>query len=193
MDDRPASPPEPMSRGIGMHGMRDAARALYGEAGMRAIAARLPEPTRRETMDQIVLPVSWYPVRFTLHWQDAIWDGPAARSDERFFQFVQRSIEQGFGRMRRFFLRLASVERMTARAPEMWRYQHTHGTLTSLVRGSTAQITLRDHPFVKDGLSRKATAEAWKHIVALSGRKGARSTFGVEGPDTLVVRISWND
>lgn len=175
-----------------MHGMRGAARALWGDRGLRSIAERLPEETRRETFDQIVLPVTWYPARYTVDWNRAIWDGPAARSDDAFLRFVDESIEQGFGRMRRFFLRLASPERMHARTPEMWRYQHTHGTLSSVVRGDTATLTLRDHPYVKDSIMRKACAEAWRHIVVLSGRKDARSTFGVEGPDTMVVRIGWN-
>jgi len=201
--DAPVNPSEPLSRGIGLHGFRMAALDLWGERGLRAIAERLPESTRAETLDAIVLPVSWYPVRHTLAWDDAAYDGPCARDDAAFRAFLDRAIDLGFGRMRRFFVRLQSAERLVARAPEMWRYQHTHGTLVVAPKlaeprgGASRQVgatlTLRDHPFARHPLARRATAEVYRYIAAMTGRTSCRETHGAEGPDVLVVRLSWDE
>jgi hypothetical protein len=191
----PSLPPpsdEPLSRGIGLHGFRAAVIDLWGQDGVAAVAARLPEDTRRKTIDDIVLPVSWYPERFTIDWQEAVLDGPAQKDDAAFFAFIDRGIEQGFGRMRRFFLRLASLEAMVARGPEAWRYQHTHGTMTAKLLDRRRSIyTLRDHPFVRHPLTRRSTAAAWRHIGELAGLKDMKETHAMEGGETLVVHLSF--
>jgi|SRR5579883_2247695 len=185
---------EPLTRGIGLHGFRAACAEMWGDLGFRAIAARLPDDARAATIDERVLPVSWLPTRFTVDWMEAVWEGPARRDDGALCAFIDRSIELGFGRMRTFFLRLQSVERMTQRAPEMFRYQHSHGTLTAALRGPTSSVvTLRDHPYVRHPVARRATGEVYRHIVVLSGKKDVRETHGLEGPDTLSVRLSWSE
>jgi hypothetical protein len=192
----PSLPPpseEPLTRGIGLHGFRAATMDLWGKAGLAAIAERLPDEARRRTIDDIVLPVSWYPERYVIAWQEAVWDGPARMLDSAFFTFVERAIELGFGRMRRFFLRLASLEAMVARGPEAWRYQHTHGTMTAKLIDRTHSIyTLRDHPFVKHAITRRSTAAAWRHIGTLAGLKDMKESHMLEGTDTLVVRLSFS-
>lgn len=190
--DTPAPATEPMSRGIGLHGFRAAVTDIWGERGLRVVAERLPEDARAATLDEIVLPVSWYPVRHTIAWDEAVWEGLAARDDAAFFAFIDRSIDLGFGRMRRFFIRLQSPEKIIARSPEMWRYQHTHGTLSVAPRSGGATITLRDHPFVRSALVSRATAEVFRHIASMTGRPSVRETHGAEGPDALVVRLTWS-
>ncbi len=192
--DAPQNPSEPLSRGIGLHGFRAAALALWGEEGLRTVAARLPDDARAATVDSIVLPVSWYAVRHTIAWEEAVWEGPAARDDATFHSFLDKGIELGFGRMRRFFIRLQSPEQIIHRAPEMWRYQHTHGTLTAVAKGNGATILLRDHPFTRHPLARRATAEVYRFIASLTQARGkgeVRQTHGSEGPDSLVVRLTW--
>lgn len=190
----PPSSSEPMSRGIGLHGFRAAVVELWGDDGLRAVAARLPDDARAETVDANVLPVAWYPVRHTLAWDEAVWDGPAARDDAAFVAFLDKAIELGFGRMRRFFIRLQSPEQILARAPEMWRYQHSHGTLTATATAQGATVVLRDHPFARHPLARRATAEVYRFIASLTQARGkgeVRQTHGSEGPDSLVVRLTW--
>ncbi len=192
--DAPQNPSEPFSRGIGLHGFRAAVVELWGADGLRAVAARLPDDARTETLDSIVLPVSWYPVRHTLAWDEAVWEGPAARDDATFHAFLDKAIELGFGRMRRFFIRLQSPAQVISRAPEMWRYQHTHGTLTAVAKDNGATIVLRDHPFTRHALARRATAEVYRFIASLTQARGkgeVRQTHGSEGPDSLVVRLTW--
>ena len=182
-----------MTRGIGLHGFRAAALDLWGPSALHAIAERLSDEARRRTIDDIVLPVSWYPERYGMEWEEAVWNGPAEKLDSAFFAFIDRSIEHGFGRMRRFFLRLTTLEAMIARGPDAWRYQHTHGTMTAKLVSRTSSIyTLTDHPFVKNPLTRRATAAAWRHIGELAGLRNMRESHAMEGPDTLVVRLSFS-
>jgi hypothetical protein len=197
--DSPISLSEPLSRGIGLHGFRMALLAMWGEGGLRSVSARLPDDVRAATLESIVLPVSWYPVKYTIAWDEAVWDGPVGRDDAAFCAFLDKAIELGFGRMRRFFIRLQSPVRIIERSPEMWRYQHTHGTLAVVARDVGATITLRDHPFTRHPLARRATAEVYRHIASMTrlGRAadveipGVHETHGAEGPDALVVRLSW--
>ena len=192
MESRPP-PGAPMTRGMGMHGTRAAALEMWGADGLRAIGARLPAATRVATLDEILLPVSWYPTQYSIDWLEAIWDGPAGRVDATLCAFVDRSIELGFGRMRRFFLRLASAELMIGRAPQQWRDMHTHGTLTATLLGRDgSMVIVRNHPYTKTALSRRVLAEAYRHLLTLSGRREARETHGVEGPDALYVRLTWS-
>jgi hypothetical protein len=182
-----------MTRGISLHGMRAAASEIWGDAGLVAIADRLSLEARGATVDDIVLPVSWYPTRFIGEWVHAVWEGPAGQVDESMCAFMERGVELGFGRMRRFFLRLASLELMAARAPDMWRYEHTHGTFAAELRPDRRGVILsvRDHPFVRDPLTRRTESAVYRHILELSGLRDVRETHAAEGQDTLVVRVTW--
>lgn len=189
----PANPAEPHTRGIALHGMRTAAVELWGDDGLRAIADRLPPDVREASIDAIVLPVTWYPTRFNIEWVHAVWEGPAARDDAALCAWLNRAIERGFGRMRSFFLRLVSVDLMAARAPEMWKHEHTHGSLEVVLhpQKTSTTVTVRDHPFAKSALLRRAEAENYRHILALSGLKDVRESHRADGPDAFVVQLSW--
>jgi hypothetical protein len=183
---------EPLSRGLALLGMRNATLALWGDAGLRAVAARLPEETRAATIDEIVLPITWLPTRYIIEWVDAVWRGPAQEIDGAFGAFVARGVELGFGRIRRFFLGLVSLERMAAHAPLVWRREHTHGTLSVVVSaaGDGATVTLRDHPYVKSERARRAEAEVYRTILTLAGRHDVREKHALDG-DSLVVRLTF--
>ena len=182
-------------------GFWGAVRDVWGDDALRDIAARLPPETRRATFDEIVLALSWLPSGYISDWHEAVWNGPAKQDDALFCRFVDRSVELGFGRMQRFFLKLATPKQLVERAPEMWRRQHTHGQITVSVRGHyehalpeaqgspsaddtaappVATVTLRDHPFVNRAVSRRALAEVWRHILTLARAKDATESHRVE-------------
>jgi hypothetical protein len=189
----PENPEEPLTRGIALHGMRSAAIESWGDLGLRAIADQLSPDGRGAAIDEIVLPVSWYPSRFNIEWAQAVWNGPAEQNDAVFCAWLNRSIDLGFGKMRSFFLRLVSLELMAARAPSMWRYEHTHGSLNVELRPDRrgALVTVRDHPFVKHAISRRTEAENYRHIMELSGMKDVRETHRPEGENAFSVVLSW--
>jgi hypothetical protein len=189
---RPEAPAEPFVNGNVVHGFREAALDLWGKAGLDEIAARLPPDARTETIDSIVLPVSWYPVRFSTAWHQAIWEGPARRDAAELARFVARSVDMGFGRFKRTLLSFATPEMLLSRAPELWRYQHTHGTLEGAWEGDGgARMTLRDHPYVTHPVSARLQANALAHIASLGFRaRPARESHAVEA-GALVIRLTW--
>ncbi len=85
------------------------------------------------------------------------------------------------------------------RAPELWRWQHTHGELAAVVDadGAGGVVTLKDHPYVEHPTSRRVTAESYRCIVTLAGGRDVRVAWGdrLTGPLSrareLVVQLSW--
>lgn len=192
----PPSPDVPHVRAFVIHGHRSAAVELWGDEGLRAIARALPAETRVRTVDELLLATAWTPVSDVQDWFVAVWDGPAGRSEPRFSKFLERSVDFGFGRVRRGLLKSGSVEQLTARAPAVWRRQHTHGELSSRIltneQGITtgAITTLRGNPLIETPLARFALAETWRKIITLAGVRGAKQTHGLED-DALVARFTW--
>jgi hypothetical protein len=186
----------PRVRGTVIHGYRMAALELWGEDGLRRIAEDLPPATRQRTVDELLVTVDRVPVRDVMEWQQAIWQGPAERREESFHRFIDRSVDHGFGRIRRAFLKLATPAQVAAKAPAMWAHQHTHGRLDVALRTGTngvvygAVVTLRDSPLLESAVSRRAVVEGWRYIATLARVKGVRATHQMDG-DALVARLSW--
>jgi hypothetical protein len=193
----PPSTGEPHARGSVIHGFRAALVDLWGDEALAALAARLPLDTRIATVDTLILPFEWVPLPHVIAWHDALWTGPCAADEHRLARLVARSIELGFGRFKSAFFTNVTPERLVSRAPELWRWQHTHGELTANVEGLTAVVTLRDHPYVEQPSSRRITAESYRYIVGMAGAREVRMAWGDRqaGPSSrareLVVQLSW--
>jgi hypothetical protein len=189
----PTTPPPstaPHARGSVIHGFREAARDLWGEAGLGLVAERMPLATRLATLDTMVLPFEWVPVEHAIAWHDALWAGPIGADEGVLAQFIARSIELGFGRFKSAFFASITAERLIDRAQELWRYQHTHGEVTVTLERTTGTVVLRDHPYVGHAVSRRLTAESFRHMVARAGGNEVRAAWGVS-ERSLVVQLSW--
>jgi hypothetical protein len=199
----------PHARGSVLHGFREAVVDLWGEEGLRRFAELLPADARVATLDSIVLPFEWVPIAHVVAWHEALWNG-LARGDEReLTKLVARAIDVGLGRFKSAFFAGITPERLVERAPELWRWQHTHGELSVQVQGASGVVTLRGHPYVDHPACRRVTAESYRHIVGMVWGAGAQNTASGPGPgpratnvavswsasaptkDTLVVRLSW--
>jgi hypothetical protein len=187
---RPEAPSEPFVNGNVFHGFREAALDVWDADGLREIEARLPDDAHRDTVESRALPVSWYPVRHSIAWHVAAWEGPSRRNDAEFCRFIRRSVELGFGRFKRALLSFATPELLLSRASELWRYQHTHGTLEASWVGGGARLVLRDHPYVKHPISARLQAEALRHIASLSRTRVANERHAFES-DSLVIHLAW--
>jgi hypothetical protein len=187
---RPIDPTEPFARGNVLHGFRAAAHELWGDEGLRVIGEHLSSEARAVSLESIVLAVSWYPVRFASAWHEAVWEGPARRDDAALCKFVARAVDLGIGRIRKVLFGFATPDMLFAKAPSIWRDQHTHGTLSAVREGKSKTIfTLRDHPYTKLPISRRFTAESYRYIGSLTGIR-CKETHKLEG-DALVVRVEW--
>ncbi len=200
----PSTPPpssrpsgEPRARGSVIHGFRAAIADLWGEDALATIAASLPLETRVATFDTLVLPFEWVQLHHVVAWHEALWTG-ACRSDEQeLARLVGRSIDLGFGRFKAAFFTHLTPGRLVSRAPELWRWQHTHGEIGVAVEGARCLVTLRDHPYVDAPTSRRITAESYRYIVMMTGARDVRAAWGdrLAGAPSrareLVVQLSW--
>jgi hypothetical protein len=195
----PTTPPpsgDPHARGSVIHGFRAAVVDLWGEQALDALASRLPLATRVATVDALVLPFEWVALEHVVAWHDAIWSGPCRGDESELARLVGRSIELGFGRFKAAFFSGVTPERLVSRAPELWRWQHTHGDLAAAVEGNSGTVVLRDHPYVDHANSRRVTAESYRYIVTMVGGRDVRAAWGDRTATTsrareLVVQLTW--
>jgi hypothetical protein len=193
---RSTAPPsqESLSKGTILHSQILAIREIWGEDGLRDVVARLPEDTARATTGVDFGPLRWYPTRYLLEWGVALMDGPAQHDEEALRRAVARSVDLGFGRVRRAFLAFATPERLGQRATELWHHEHSCGELSieQRIQGEgTARLELRDHPFLTTALSRVSVAEVFRHILSLSRARNVRESHAMLG-DALVITLRWD-
>jgi hypothetical protein len=180
---------EPMSRGTIVASVAPAVRSLWGDDALEAVLARLPEETRTATTGPALNSLEWYPTRFLLHYDRAIFEGPAGRDETAFRSYLQRRVDLGFGRFRRTFLRFASPERLAQRASELWRNDQTHGELkVETISAEGARLTLRGHPYTTNPISRLAFSEVLRHILSLTRVRNVRETHALVD-ETLVMNF----
>jgi hypothetical protein len=189
---------EPQARGSVIHGFRAAIVDLWGDAALASLASLLPLATRTATVDALILPFEWLPLQHISAWHEALWTGPCAGDEHELARLIARSMELGFGRFKSAFFSGTTPARLMVRAPELWRWQHTHGELSVIASDeSSATIVLRDHPYIDQPTSRRVTAESIRCVVALAAAKDVRAAWGdrVTSPTSrsreLVVQLAW--
>jgi hypothetical protein len=184
---------EQRTKGIVLHAMRLAVRDLWGEPGLAEIATLVSSDNRAATIDRPASPLEWYPERFLCEWHEAAWRGPAQMDDAELCRVIDRRVDLGFGRVRKALLGLVGPEGVMRRAGELWRHDHTHGTLavTADATARTATGTLTDHLYFEIPIARRAAAETFRYIVQLSrGVKNARETHALHNK-VLTMRLTW--
>jgi hypothetical protein len=188
-----SSEPEPQARRTLFAVSRRALVDLWGDDGLAQVAALLPEDVRRDTIDSIVVASEWLPESYMIAWYQAIWQGPGQRRTEGLRRFIDRRMDLGFGRVRKLMLNVISPEQLLAKAPELWRHDHTTGTLAGTFGApNDVSLTLREHPYTVAPLARLATAEVYRYALSLvRGTHDVTERHGVEEEGTLVVRLAW--
>ena len=168
---------------------RSAAMALYGDAGLRDIAERLPEDAR-PLAESALIAEQWLPERFVMAWQEAVWSGPARASVDDFRVYTNRVVDAGFGRVRRLLVNLVTPATLCTRAAELWHDEHTHGKISAEPKGQVVTIRLREHPYVTKPISCLVMAESLRHAASLTRARQVQQTHRVHD-ETLEVRLSW--
>jgi hypothetical protein len=184
---------QPRSRGTVLYSFREAALELFGEAGLGAIAARLPPEVRAATIDEPPLAIAWYPTTHIMAWWEAVLAGPCAGDAKRFDAFLAKSNEHGFGRVRRALLSFVGPEGLVSRAAELWRHDHTHGQLEIIERRPNGvRAALRHHPFTTTPLGRRAASESIRSILTLArGVRKVTSQHLLAADGALIVHLEW--
>jgi hypothetical protein len=187
----PSATQEPHARRTILVAFRAAALALWGEEGLAAVSADLPEDARRATIDSVRVASDWVPERHAIAWFEAVWRGPAQKQQDVLVRFVDRMMDHGFGRVRRLLLSFATPAMMAAKAPGLWRHDHTHGVLETRIEGMTLVARLRHHPYVESPLCRLAVAEVYRYALALTRTSEVTATHRLEREHELTVRLAF--
>ena len=188
-----AATPEPQVRRRYLATMRAATLSMWGQEGLDAVAAALPEDVRRATVAAPVVAEEWLPSRFVMDWVTAVWATRAERQPKVFAQFIDLHTELGFGRVRRFFLSFATPDMVVEKASALWKDDNRGGgELVVTARGpGRATMELRDHVYATTQLSRFCITELIRAILVRSraANVSARGTLGANG--ALVMHFLW--
>lgn len=190
-DDTPEEGQTTCVRGTILSAFREAVVELYGSPGLAQVAARLPAEVRVATIDELVVGPQWLPESCVLAWYEALWSGPCDGRADAFTIVLQRMLDRGFGRIRKAFLRLASPETILAKAPSLWRYDHTHGRLVTEVGAGVGRLRLDHHPYTESPLSRLAISEIYRYCASLTRVRQVTESHFREPEGALVVTLRW--
>jgi hypothetical protein len=171
-------------------GFRAACMQVWGEPGLQAIRRGLPPEVHERTAGPQPLP-KWIEVADLVAWHHAVWNGPAGHDEKVMTRHARATVDQGFGRVKRFLLGIATPHTLAPRVAALWQEEYSSGRLTSTrLEERGVQLTLEDHPYVGDPLMRMVMAEVFRYIVSLTRARGVRVTYGLRGA-ALVVALHW--
>ena len=182
---------EPLTRGTVWLAFREGAARAWGEDGVREVE-RLVPPEDRPAEGEPVEALAWVPTRWLVAWNQAAHDGPSRGEERAFHRYVAHTVDLSFGRVRRALLKIATPHLLAQRAADLWRHDHTTGTVT-IARVGDHEIhgVLSDHPFTSTPVARGAITEALRHLLSLARAERVRAVHQVEGPGRLAIRFTW--
>ncbi|HKU41937.1 MAG TPA: hypothetical protein VJR89_27455 [Polyangiales bacterium] len=189
---RPAATPDaPLVHKKSLIGVRAACEHMWGASGVQAIAESLPADVRERTAGLRPLP-EWIPLGDLIAWHAAIWNGPANQDEKLMLDHARRTIDQGFGRVKRALISIATAHTLAPRVAALWNDEYTTGSLTvASLQPKSVTLVLRDHPYVEDPLMRMVIAEAFRHVLSLTRTKNVSSIHLVT-QGSLKVVLSWS-
>jgi hypothetical protein len=162
---------------------------MWGNEGIRQIAEALPAEVRDHTTSFVPLP-EWVPVDDLIAWHVAVRNGPG-RDDAVFKQHIHLTVDQGFGRVKRLLLSMATPHTLAPRAAALWRDEYSSGQLEAQpIDKHSVMLTLTDHPYVHHALMRSVISEAYRYVISLTSAKIVKAET-LSKPDALVVRMRW--
>jgi hypothetical protein len=189
---RPAQSSVPLSRGIIVHSLSLTVLDVWGDDGMRAVAAHLPSDIAAETIGPNFLAIRWYPSSHLVAWHNAIFEGPAKHDERAFTTCIQRSLDHSTGLLRRALMRFLTPDVLAEKTGELWDTFHTHGKV--VVESKTdvsARILISEHPFVDDEVSRRVLAIMTRHMLSRSRAKNVRESHELRSPGHLTIEATW--
>jgi hypothetical protein len=121
-----------------------------------------------------------------------VWNGPAGRQAQVFRDFVALTIDLGFGRVKKFFLSMATPAMLAERSERIWREEFSTGRLKGTMLSSTlATLLLIDHPFTESAVTRVVAAESFRRVVSYTVTTPVREVHTMT-PEGLLIRLRWD-
>src|SRR5581483_8649216 len=141
---------------------------MWGAEGLEEVRRGLHRDVRDRTAGMLPLP-QWLPVDDLIDWHLAVWNGPAGRSEAVFTRHVRTTVDQGFGRVKRFLLSVSTPRTLAPRVAALWRDEYSTGRLEVVrIEERSVELALRDHPYVEIPLMQTVIAEVYRHVVSLT-------------------------
>lgn len=171
-------------------GFRTACEQMWGTSGTLETAAALPSDVRERTAGIRPLP-EWIPLGDLIAWHEAVWNGRAQHDEKVMFEHAHRTVDHGFGRVKRAVIGLASAATLAPRVAALWKDEYSTGSLaaTALEPRSTT-LVLSDHPYVQHELMRMIIAEVFRYVLSRTRTKNVSATHLVNG-NRLLVALNW--
>jgi len=189
---RPSARPlaRAMVRRKSLIGFRLACHQMWGQTGYQAISSALPADVSDRTAGLRPLP-EWLPLDDLIAWHVAVWNGPAKRDEQIMTRHIQATVDQGFGRVKRFLLSTSTPLMLAPRVVSLWSEEYSTGRLqATAIEERSVQLTLMDHPYIETPLMRYVISEVFRYVVSLTRAKVVTARHGVRDA-ALVVVLRW--
>lgn len=156
---------QPQIRRSVLLALRETARLQLDDGPRAAVGARLSGETAEVWRSGKPLTAEWYDDLVSVQIVEAL---HVVLSPAAFVTFVEQLCDNGFGRVRKFFLGLATPMMLASRAPDFWAYDHTTGKMTIEPIDGGVIATITDHPYVESTGCRVLMTEYVRHAVSLT-------------------------
>jgi hypothetical protein len=171
-------------------GFRAACEDMWGKEGYQQVCDRLPGDVRERTAGMRPL-LKWNAVGDLIAWHHAVWDGPARRDEKIMTEHIHATLDQGFGRVKRFLLSLSTPRTLAPRVASLWREEYSTGQLAATFpEEQVVELTLTDHPFVEDPLMRFVMCEVFRYVIGMTRVTRVSASYGLRR-SSLAVVLSW--
>lgn len=157
---------------------------------MDDISAELPSETRERTAGLRPLP-DWLPLDDLIAWHVVVWNGLAKRDEAIMTRHARLTVDQGFGRVKRFVVSALSPESLAARVVALWDDEYSTGRLEArLVEPHVITLALTDHAYVESALMRYIIAEVYRYILSMTRARNV-TVAHARRDASCVVTLRW--
>jgi hypothetical protein len=163
---------------------------MWGKSGLEEICKALPVAVCERTAGLSPMP-DWLPLDDLIAWHMTVWNGPAARDVAVMTRHARLTVDQGFGRVKKFVIGAMSPEFLTTRVVSLWDDEYTTGRLqASSATPHVIELALSDHAYVEIPLMRLIISEAFRHILSMTRARNV-TVVHARRDASLVVTLRW--
>ena len=171
-------------------GFRTACEQMWGAAGIDAIVRELPPEVRDRTAGLLPLP-EWIPLEDLIAWHQAVWNGPAKRDEATMMRHARLTVDQGFGRVKRFVISVLTPELLAGRVVALWRDEYSTGQLEArTVESRHVELALSQHAYVEIPLMRNIISEVYRYVLSMTRVQNVTVSHAVRDA-SLIVSLRW--
>jgi hypothetical protein len=171
-------------------GFRAACEQMWGQDGYAELCRSLPPDVSERTAGLRPLP-KWVPLEDLIAWHVAVWNGPASRDERVMTEHIHATVDQGFGRVKRFLLGMSTPYTLAPRVVSLWSDEYSTGRLSAnFAEDKSVQLTLSDHAYIDTALMRYVIAEVFRYVVSLTKAENVTAVHATRDA-SLVVILRW--